>query len=209
MIASDLSHASENHNNQINVVTHNDKDLVIVGVVSNGQRQFNPPGPVAKSNMAKKLGLTLPKKSQYRFRGKGNNLSKLDTKKTKKIEEDGNCFFSAISYILAGDESEHLTVRNKIVDHMSTISNQLSSYSGKCIVEQYLSTMRCRGKWTTDVEIIAAANLLAHDIVSYTKRGNSWEWLTYPASFRITELSECALYIYNKDESHYEVVTSV
>ena len=70
--------------------------------------------------------------------------------------------------------------------------------------------MRLDGvKWAKSVEIMAAANLLGHDIVSYTKRGNSKTWLTYPASFSIQNLSASALYIDNLNESHYVVVISV
>ena len=107
---------------------------------------------------------------------------------------------------MTGDQGEHMTVRNRIVDHMCKIRNKLEI---KHITDEYLSTMRLDGKWAKSVEIMAAASLLGHDIVSYTKRGNSKTWLTYPASFSIQNLSASALYIDNLNESHYVVVISV
>ena len=38
---------------------------------------------------------------------------------------DGNCLFRALSYVITGRQVYHTVVRYKILDHMSSIENQL------------------------------------------------------------------------------------
>ena len=200
-IATEVSYETSNSSDNVN---ESPEDIILEGETSSGQREFKPLDGRTRQRLAKKLGLTAHK--TYRM-GKGSNKNGviLLDKPTKKkdIDMDGNCFFRAISYILTGDQGEHMTVRNRIVDHMCKIRNKLDGYGGEHLTDEYLSTMRLDGvKWAKSVEIMAAANLLGHDIVSYTKRGNSKTWLTYPASFSIQNLSASALYFDNLNESH-------
>ena len=207
-IATEVSYETSNSSDNVN---ESPEDIILEGETSSGQREFKPLDGRTRQRLAKKLGLTAHK--TYRM-GKGSNKNGVilldKPMKTRDIDMDGNCFFRSISYILTGDQGEHMTVRNRIVDHMYKIRNELDGYEGEHLTDEYLSTMRLDGvKWAKSVEIMAAANLLGHDIVSYTKRGNSKTWLTYPASFSIQNLSASALYIDNLNESHYVVVISV
>ena len=207
-IATEVSYETSNSSDNVN---ESPEDIILEGETSSGQREFKPLDGRTRQRLAKKLGLTAHK--TYRM-GKGSNKNGVilldKPMKTQDIDMDGNCFYRSISYILTGDQGEHMTVRNRIVDHMYKIRNELDGYGGEHLTDEYLSTMRLDGvKWAKSVEIMAAANLLGHDIVSYTKRGNSKTWLTYPASFSIQNLSASALYIDNLNESHYVVVISV
>ena len=195
-------------NNVAEIVIDHSKDLVLVLETSAPPRKFMPPVASERKIMANILGLR-PGKPGRRF---GNRADVLSEPKTREsTDKDGNCFFSCINFILTGEMEEHMTVRTKIVEHMSTIIKKLEKYSGKCLTEEYLAHMRSRSIWATDVEIVATANLLGHDIVSYTKRGDSKVWLTYPAKFSLDldKLSKVALYIDHVDESHYVVVKTV
>ena len=206
-IATEVSYETSNSSDNVN---ESSEDIILEGETSSGQREFKPLDGRTRQRLAKKLGLTAHK--TYRM-GKGSNKNGVilldKPMKTQDIDMDGNCFFRSISYILTGDQGEHMTVRNRIVDHMYKIRNELDGYGGEHLTDEYLSTMRLDGKWAKSVEIMAAESLLGHDIVSYTKRGNSKTWLTYPASFSIQNLSASALYIDNLNESHYVVVISV
>ena len=36
----------------------------------------------------------------------------------KIVEDDGNCFFRAVSYVISGTESNHTILRNATVEHL-------------------------------------------------------------------------------------------
>ena len=112
---------------------------------------------------------------------------------------------------MTGSEAEHLVVRKAVVDHMGRIRKQLQEYhnDGVLITKEYLQNMEKETTWATQVEIIATANLLGHDIATYKQSGAKKKWLTHPAKFSIKQLSERALYLDNVKDSHYEVVLSI
>ncbi|KAM7406643.1 hypothetical protein PAMP_001010 [Pampus punctatissimus] len=91
--------------------------------------------------------------------------------KTADKDDDGNCFFKAVSKVFCGNEEYHLTLRQAVV-------KQLESYTAtyKSIlrteyesVPEYIrkSCMQCPGTWATEVEIQAAADVLGVSIYTY------------------------------------------
>ena len=91
----------------------------------------------------------------------------------------------------------------------STISDKLQNYLNQSVNNYVnLSSMARNGVWATDAEIMATASLLEHDIVVYTKSGDSLQWLTFPSSFTLTNTSMTALYLENLSE-HFNVVINV
>ena len=130
--------------------------------------------------MAGKLGLKSVKRFQFGIAGELKNI-----KTYQHVKGDGNCFFRCISFILTGSEDYHETIRDQVVQHLSTIQEKVKGYLDNH-PQVYISQSGIgnEGIWATDKEIMTTANLLDCDILVYTSRGNAtMKWLTYPASF--------------------------
>ena len=168
-------------------------------------RIFSPISPEARKKIARFLNLTVHKTQYF---GKEGNLN--IPGRVYITRGDGNCYFRAISYIITGSEENHLVIRNRVVQYMcGTISDKLQKYLNQSVNNYVnLSSMARNGVWATDAEIMATASLLEHDIVVYTKSGDSLQWLTFPSSFTLTNTSMTALYIENLSE-HFNVVINV
>ena len=184
------------------------EDIVIVSE-EKGHVEYKPVLTAARVKMANKLGLTeKPKKIIFGKRSK--DLKDLtDKSKKKSIGSDGSCFFRSINFILTGSENEHMVVREAVVKHMGKIKRQLQEYHNIPISEEYLQNMNKVTTWATHVEIIATANLLEHDIVTFKQSGRKKKWFTHSAQFSIEKLSKYALYLDNVLDNHYEVVLSI
>lgn len=124
---------------------------------------------------------------------------------------DGNCYFRAISFVLTGSEESHLSLRNSIVEYMlNIIPTEMTNFLNQQIADYITSTaMNKSGVWATDAEIMATASHLGTDIIVYSKTGNGeMEWLTYPASFFLSQTTRDGIYLENKSV-HFNVVISV
>ena len=177
-----------------------------VPVKNSNSKGFQPPLSKIRKKMATNLGIKSVHKVYF---GRAPNLDK--PKKYHKTFPDGNCFFRCISYILTGSEEFHIIVRNKVVEHMSEISENIKGYLDKH-PDIYISQSGIEngGIWATDAEILTTAHLLKCDIVVYTLRGNAnSEWLTHPASLRLLNASDNKIYLENVNGNHYDVVTHV
>jgi len=103
----------------------------------------------------------------------GRNSLQSVPRRYHRTKGDGNCFFRAISYILAGNEELHTVFRDAVVKHMRVLSNKMENYLQKNI-SRYLndSGMCMDGVLATDAEILGAASLLGTDIVVYSHFGS-------------------------------------
>ncbi|XP_002733238.1 uncharacterized protein LOC100378309, partial [Saccoglossus kowalevskii] len=131
--------------------------------------------------------------------------------KTKTIKEDGNCFFRALSYALSGTENNHRKIRLAIVKHLKDNPTAFRSClrSDYDSVENYLlaSRMKYLTTWATEVEILAAADLLRTDIYTFTRD----KWLKY-SNHQIHNNalnSGKAIYLKHCLNIHYEFVECV
>ena len=79
------------------------------------------------------------------------------------IQEDGNCLFRALSYIVTGRQTDHHILRSKVIEHIKTIEVYLLPHM-KCSLENYLqkSQMRSSGTWGTDIENFFSCILAKH-----------------------------------------------
>ena len=79
------------------------------------------------------------------------------------IQEDGNCLFRALSYIVTGRQTDHHILRSKVIEHMKTIEVYLLPHM-KCSLENYLqkSQMTSSGTWGTDIENFFSCILAKH-----------------------------------------------
>ncbi|XP_035669263.1 uncharacterized protein LOC118411233 isoform X2 [Branchiostoma floridae] len=100
-----------------------------------------------------------------------------------RIIGDGNCFYRAISYLICGTQDYHDVLRQRTVEYMSTLSEDvyrpwLAFEHPEKTMDQYLSrdgrSMQNRHPadpraWATQVEINAMSSLLGRRIFVYDK----------------------------------------
>ena len=79
---------------------------------------------------------------------------------TVGMRGDGNCFFRTLSFFLTGSQSQHGRLWTQIVKSMTEYNSQFSAVAGE---EDYATTsaIASPGEYGTEVEIYAAASLLA------------------------------------------------
>ncbi|XP_048256969.1 uncharacterized protein LOC125382713 [Haliotis rufescens] len=131
--------------------------------------------------------------------------------RTVSIEGDGNCFFRSLSYAISGKENNHRKIRLAIVTHLKEHAQSFHHFlrPGYESVEQYISQSRMWyvGTWATELEILAAANLLGTDICTYSDN----RWLRYSSRQLNSDTvnTGTGIYLNHVGGSHYEVVVCV
>ncbi|XP_078582369.1 uncharacterized protein LOC144865469 isoform X1 [Branchiostoma floridae x Branchiostoma japonicum] len=143
-----------------------------------------------------------------------------------RIIGDGNCFYRAISYLICGTQDYHDVLRQRTVEYMSTLSEDvyrpwLAFEHPEKTMDQYLSrdgrSMQNRHPadleaWATQVEINAMSSLLGRRIFVYGKHGFNvkWEWMKYPWCESNTSMLDGrnAIYMQHTNGNHFDVVTA-
>ncbi|XP_062580740.1 uncharacterized protein LOC134242656 [Saccostrea cucullata] len=161
----------------------------------------------------KKKLCSLMKIPSNQCKGQSDVASKLGPPKaTKEIGKDGNCLFRAISYALSNRQQHYQNVRKSIVNHMKNSAETLKSF----LRPQYesmqnyirISGMENDTTWGTELEILAAADLLKTDIFTYLN--GSWVKYSSTQICSSNEVNKEAIYLKNNSNiNHYECVTSV
>ena len=112
--------------------------------------------------------------------------------KIKIVKWDRNCFFRAISHLLAGTDELHTYIRLKVTQFIKNNETHIQN------VEAYLkqSKMEQNSVWATENEMVAAARLVHRDIVVYSmykiNYRSSKKWLHYSASGNLDQpLNQC------------------
>jgi hypothetical protein len=203
-----------------------DKSVIIAHESGSGTdaKPFHPPNNKRKRKLlATKMDRYLAsddvqKDCDIRYSLNGHKMS--DLLHTKKIEGNGDCLFNTFSYLLTGSQKYAATIRERICNFIQT-SEKMANYIGKK-GELYLAEMKMRdqGVWATDVEIVAAGQIMNCDIVVLTrseKSDNTYQikWQTF--SFRTSqqrrklgipddEVTDPSLYIENTTGLHYQAV---
>ena len=128
------------------------------------------------------------------------------------VQGDGNCLFRALSYAVTGRQIYHNIIRQKIIQHMSTIEHLLKPHMNDSLKDYLNRTKMSRqGTWGTDVELFAASHLLDTDIFVYTKSGHDSKWNRFSKSMLDGCLpkNKCAIYINHTGGVHFDVVLDV
>ncbi|XP_061185136.1 uncharacterized protein LOC133193183 [Saccostrea echinata] len=128
----------------------------------------------------------------------------------KEIEQDGNCFFRAISFSLTNSENHHQHVREAVCQHLLQHETKFQQYMrSEGSLRQYLlsSKMTKEGTWATELEISAMSDMLSADIFTYS----DMKWLQFSRERPFHELleQEGAIYLYHRHQNHYDVVLNV
>uniref|UniRef100_A0A8W8MHH3 OTU domain-containing protein n=1 Tax=Magallana gigas TaxID=29159 RepID=A0A8W8MHH3_MAGGI len=140
---------------------------------------FSPLGVKSKKCLCRILGIS----SKHVLKAAHNAVSQMGPPlSTKQIASDGNCLFRAISYSVSNRQEHYKQVRNAVVNHMMKSSDALKSFLRPqySSVEEYikLSGIEKDTVWGTELEILAAADLLKTDIFTFYEGS----WIKYSAS---------------------------
>lgn len=129
---------------------------------------------------------------------------------TKPIKGDGNCLFRALSYAVSGSENHHRKIRTGVVKHLKGNGTEFDSFlrDGYTSVEEYIAKTRMQyvGTWATELEILAAADLLHTDIYIFQDK---WVWFSSKELQKNRHVNGGVIYLKHCNQSHYEVVLCV
>uniref|UniRef100_UPI00358E7FB6 uncharacterized protein n=1 Tax=Myxine glutinosa TaxID=7769 RepID=UPI00358E7FB6 len=186
----------------------NEIDDVSIVKIDSTQYSFHPLTTEVCTNLCAKLGLG---KICPQYSSQTNGTATIgDPCKTKAIKMDGNCFFRALSYSISGTEEYHRKIRLAIVKHLFDHHTAFKSFlrEGFSSVPQYIQSSRMKyvQTWATELEILAASDLLQTDIFTFSTR-----WLRYsgsqmhPNDFH----SRGGIYLKHLHQNHYEIVECV
>ncbi|XP_033725385.1 uncharacterized protein LOC117315345 [Pecten maximus] len=162
-----------------------------------------------KFKLMSKLGIKADIAStlNYELRSLGKPLD------TKSILGDGNCFFRALSFAVSDEESHHKLLRNAVVNHVMKLEDKFRSHlrPGFKSIPEYLSKSRMilDGTWATEVEILAAADLLRTNIYIYDAAVSSWQLFSAKQIDKNSKIEQEAIYLSHLHQTHYDVVLSV
>ncbi|XP_052212735.1 uncharacterized protein LOC127831738 [Dreissena polymorpha] len=173
-------------------------------------KKFSPPSKDWQRNTASFLKLRLETYMRYGSEKyyTGNTAPKL----TSEIRADGNCFFRALSVIITGVETNHLTIREEITRHVEQHSDIYRTFlQSRGGMDTYVRSMRKPREWATDTEIFAAATFLKTIIevcsILRNKSGIEYQWQTF-APLNDDNPSLPKIYICHKDE-HFEPILDI
>ncbi|GMH44694.1 hypothetical protein BSKO_12646 [Bryopsis sp. KO-2023] len=94
--------------------------------------------------------------------------------RVKHIEPDGNCFFRALGDQLYGNDGDHTTIRDQVLDFIVESRELFEIFIEPCLedgetFEDYVSGMREPGTWAGDFEVHAASLAFQVDICIFQK----------------------------------------
>lgn len=131
-------------------------------------------------------------------------------KKCKRIQQDGTCFFRAISFSITNSESHHQCFREIVCQHI--LKNEMKSQPymrSEESLKNYMSSSRMMkdGTWATELEIFATSDLLEVDIFTYS----NLRWLQFSLNGLHPDVvnQNEAIYLNHKQQNHYDVVLKV
>ena len=193
--------------------------------------KFNPYTTLAERRvLCERMGLSAQK---CRYSWKLNNHKITETVLMKKMQEDGNCMFRCISYLLCGSEEGHSLVRERICNVIraaspnSIVGRYLNETSDIYLARTHMTEEKIA--WGTDVEIFVAAQILKCDIWTYALKHaqepaeDTLAWFRFPYNDAQTLAEEVvarreggvkfsyrptqqALYMDNSRGNHYDAV---
>ena len=189
------------------ICTDPEDDLEVLGSVDANDFIFNPLTVAMRKAIC--VCLNMPFHKQHlNHENIGEELSDRNPK-VKSILGDGNCLFHALSVATTGWETSHLAFRQLICEHILEVGPYTNNDPSK-----YLNNMKMRSLkvFGTDVEIMAAVQIIGCDIYIYLTYGNSSKWLQFPC-VHSSCVGSNAIYLDNRTGNgktgHFDYVCSL
>ena len=180
-------------------------DCEIVQSVQNSDFTFDPLTPNVRTAICDSLSMPFHK-ADLKHENIGEKLFNRNPK-VKRILGDGNCLFRGLAVVTTGWETSHLYIRQLICEYISDVGTYNKEDPVKYLRE---SKMKCGKVFGTDVEIMAAAQVLGTDIYVYHIYGSSLKWLRFPCKHSSGVQSGGAIYLDNRtgdgNTGHFDYV---
>ncbi|XP_071152909.1 uncharacterized protein [Mytilus edulis] len=194
-----------NINNREVLEDENNSDVEFIGVPTQTCYLFNPIDYYTKRKLCNILDI----KSKFVLINPVMPIHNIGKPlKSKQITADGNCLFRAISYAVSNRQENFKQIRKELVRHILCHSDKFNSFLDSETVNEYMKRtyMIEDNVWGTELEIIAAADLLKTDIFTYLEG----KWIKYSSKQICSKnnVNDQAIYL-NNVGNHYEVVLSV
>jgi hypothetical protein len=109
------------------------------------------------------------------------------------VEKDGNCLFRALSFTMYGNQTEHISIRNQVVDHIVNNWEQYENFPEKYYNDkkEYETNMKKLGEWASDLELSVANEIFKIKIELY----------------QVKEIEQTLLkHVYNKEKNYSKTV---
>ncbi|XP_063049228.1 uncharacterized protein LOC134443295 [Engraulis encrasicolus] len=124
-----------------------------------------------------------------------------------KMDDDENCFFKAVSYILTGNTKSHVKLRRAVVKYMKDNDGLCEAYlrnNDSCMSDYLNATgMYYAGASASETEIHCMANMLHVNVYVYTGE----KWLQFKS--QDGERTTGSFYLQRHIRNHYDVVSCV
>ena len=175
--------------------------------------KFHPVDEQWQRNMCAQTGLQFYAITRIRAGGPNVSLTRPDMRTVKRIQGDGNCLFRAFSYIITGSESQHMSVRQAILDHMISIAHFMDRHIvGYSSIQDYIADKKMDQEftWGTDIEMLALAHLLQTPVISYSVQHDVWARYApcHVDRTLVDDLQQMSIYIIHV-YNHFNVLCSI
>lgn len=172
----------------------NNHDVEFTGTGPAITRQFEFCPVSEKWKVEKSSALSLPYHQRQGYQGlpKQKNVFDSPPKETQRVRGDGNCLFRALSHVITNSEEYHGQLRKLICDQ---IQKQDRRYLPNGNVADYLSRMKLRSVWGSDIEMSAAADLLGTVVWCYGPQVDKYVWISFKPQ---KQTSDEAVFLVNR-----------
>lgn len=167
--------------------------------------RFVPGDAGWQKRMCRKLDLIFRSRVQY---GHFCYFSSSDKpSSTLSIVGDGNCFFRALSLAITGSEDQHSEIRDSIGSREATYPDRYKKF----LIRQdddygmHVSKMFNTRTWGSQLEMNVASDMLKLPVFLYS----NGQWLKHCFWHEYEENYRYAIYLFHKNQNHFEVVTAV
>ncbi|KAH9554445.1 hypothetical protein CY35_08G064700 [Sphagnum magellanicum] len=121
--------------------------------------------------------------------------------KVRSVTADGNCFFRAIADQLDGQEEQHATYRQSVVDYVQEHREEFEPFvEDEVPFEEYCSTMREDGTWAGNMELQATSLVTGCNICIHQLKTPRWHIRNFESA------DACTLHLSYHDGEHYNSV---
>lgn len=124
--------------------------------------------------------------------------------KPRAVEADGNCQFRALAQQLYGDESQHTSLRVRMLQQLKSAPECYSGFVHEPF-EDYVNRMSRDGEWGDNVTLQAASDMLGADIHILTDQPGA-EHLEVHPSTQNADPPQTPLWLAFLAEVHYDSV---
>lgn len=205
-------------------ITHTEGTIHRPSVTEWPNYRYHQIDEIWQRNACIRMGLQFKRVFRCQSSGGSNvTLTRPNKRTLRNVLGDGNCLFRALSYIITGTESQHINVRNAILQYMCTIESLLVGYDdsgnynylqpfGHASVQNYIDSthMDRANTWGSELEMICLSHMLSTIVYSYEASSNSWQVFSYNFIDRsmACDYTSKSIYLWF-EHSHFKVVTSI